>query len=194
MCGAGRDDRDDEAGVVITPPEIIDHASHCLTLSYGAAAPTRLCGGEESAPSCCWPRSTWSPSRRPSSCCRILRRRSGSGGRRTRLSAVRCSTRPRCGRWSRSGGNLAGELPRSGHPDGRASACREASRVGGRRVCRVSVRAARRGPAPGRGAAAQPFEGHWRARRGEYRVRYTINDVRVEVVVLDIRHRRDAYR
>ena len=40
----------------------------------------------------------------------------------------------------------------------------------------------------------KPFEGHWRARRGEYRVRYTIDDARTEVVVLDISHRRDAYR
>ena len=40
----------------------------------------------------------------------------------------------------------------------------------------------------------KPFEGCWRTRRGEYRVRYTIDDVRTEVVVLDISHRRDAYR
>ncbi len=40
----------------------------------------------------------------------------------------------------------------------------------------------------------KPFEGHWRARRGEYRVRYTIDDVGAEVVVLDVGHRRDAYR
>ena len=40
----------------------------------------------------------------------------------------------------------------------------------------------------------KPFEGHWRTRRGEYRVRYTIDDTRTEVVVLDISHRRDAYR
>ena len=40
----------------------------------------------------------------------------------------------------------------------------------------------------------KPFDGHWRARRGEYRVRYTIDDVREEIVVLDISHRRDAYR
>lgn len=40
----------------------------------------------------------------------------------------------------------------------------------------------------------KPFEGHWRARRGEYRVRYTIDDAHREVVVLDISHRWDAYR
>jgi mRNA interferase RelE/StbE len=40
----------------------------------------------------------------------------------------------------------------------------------------------------------KPFEGHWRARRGEYRVRYTIDDASSNVVVLDISHRRDAYR
>jgi mRNA interferase RelE/StbE len=40
----------------------------------------------------------------------------------------------------------------------------------------------------------KPFEGHWRARRGEYRVRYTIDDAHAVVVVLDISHRWDAYR
>jgi mRNA interferase RelE/StbE len=40
----------------------------------------------------------------------------------------------------------------------------------------------------------KPFEGHWRALRGEYRVRYTIDEVRSEVNVLDVGHRRDAYR
>jgi mRNA-degrading endonuclease RelE of RelBE toxin-antitoxin system len=39
-----------------------------------------------------------------------------------------------------------------------------------------------------------PFEGLWRARRGEYRVRYRINETSHEVVVLHIDHRRDAYR
>ena len=39
-----------------------------------------------------------------------------------------------------------------------------------------------------------PFEGLWRARRGEYRVRYRINEDSHEVVVLHIDHRRDAYR
>jgi mRNA-degrading endonuclease RelE of RelBE toxin-antitoxin system len=39
----------------------------------------------------------------------------------------------------------------------------------------------------------RPFEGHWRARRGEYRVRYTIDDDAKLVTVLDIDHRRDAY-
>ena len=39
-----------------------------------------------------------------------------------------------------------------------------------------------------------PFAGLWRARRGEYRVRYRINDDTHEVVVLHIDHRRDAYR
>jgi mRNA interferase RelE/StbE len=45
------------------------------------------------------------------------------------------------------------------------------------------------------GAALRaPFEGMWRARRGEYRVRYRIDDVNRQVVVLDIDHRRDVYR
>jgi mRNA-degrading endonuclease RelE of RelBE toxin-antitoxin system len=40
----------------------------------------------------------------------------------------------------------------------------------------------------------KPFEGHWRARRGEYRVRYMIDEAASAVNVLDISHRRDAYR
>lgn len=39
-----------------------------------------------------------------------------------------------------------------------------------------------------------PFDGLWRARRGEYRVRYRIDDPNREVIVLDVDHRRDAYR
>ena len=39
----------------------------------------------------------------------------------------------------------------------------------------------------------KPFEGQWRARRGQYRVRYTIDDAASVVTVLDIDHRRDAY-
>jgi mRNA interferase RelE/StbE len=38
-----------------------------------------------------------------------------------------------------------------------------------------------------------PFEGLWRARRGEYRVRYRIDEPGRTVSVLDIDHRRDAY-
>ena len=38
------------------------------------------------------------------------------------------------------------------------------------------------------------FEGHWRARRGEYRVRYTVDEDSKQVHVLDIDHRRNAYR
>ena len=39
-----------------------------------------------------------------------------------------------------------------------------------------------------------PFEGRWRTCRGEYRVRYTIDDATRTVRVLDIDHRRDAHR
>jgi mRNA-degrading endonuclease RelE of RelBE toxin-antitoxin system len=39
-----------------------------------------------------------------------------------------------------------------------------------------------------------PFEGQFRARRGEYRIRYRIDDDQRAVYVLDIDHRRDAYR
>jgi len=40
----------------------------------------------------------------------------------------------------------------------------------------------------------EPYKGLWRARRGEYRVRYQIDDHDRTVYVLDIDHRRDAYR
>jgi mRNA interferase RelE/StbE len=39
-----------------------------------------------------------------------------------------------------------------------------------------------------------PFDGLWRARRGEYRVRYRVDDDNHVVNVLDVDHRRDAYR
>ncbi len=39
-----------------------------------------------------------------------------------------------------------------------------------------------------------PFEGLHRARRGEYRIRYRIDEEHHRVVVLDVSHRRDAYR
>jgi len=40
----------------------------------------------------------------------------------------------------------------------------------------------------------KPFEGYWRARRGEYRVRYTIDDSTETVRVLDISHRQVTHR
>ncbi len=39
-----------------------------------------------------------------------------------------------------------------------------------------------------------PFDGLWRARRGEYRVRYRVDEGNRQVIVLDVDHRRDAYR
>lgn len=39
-----------------------------------------------------------------------------------------------------------------------------------------------------------PFIGQWRAPRGEYRVRYRVDEATRTVHVLDIDHRRDAYR
>ncbi|MGQ0465601.1 MAG: type II toxin-antitoxin system RelE family toxin [Sporichthyaceae bacterium] len=42
-------------------------------------------------------------------------------------------------------------------------------------------------------ALRPPFAGLWRARRGEYRVRYRIDEPSRTVYVLDIDHRRDAY-
>ena len=40
----------------------------------------------------------------------------------------------------------------------------------------------------------KPFEGQWRARRGEYRVRYLLDEAAQTIYVLDVEHRRDAYR
>lgn len=39
-----------------------------------------------------------------------------------------------------------------------------------------------------------PFLGLWRARRGEYRIRYRIDEEQLTVVVVDIDHRSDVYR
>ncbi|MDQ6839874.1 MAG: type II toxin-antitoxin system RelE/ParE family toxin [Actinomycetota bacterium] len=39
-----------------------------------------------------------------------------------------------------------------------------------------------------------PFVGDWRAGRGEYRVRYEVDDATHTVRIFDIDHRRDAYR
>ena len=43
-------------------------------------------------------------------------------------------------------------------------------------------------------ALRKPFEGSWRARRGEYRVRYQIDEKTSTVYVLDVDHRWDVYR
>ena len=48
-------------------------------------------------------------------------------------------------------------------------------------------------PLPVAAPLRKPFEGYWRVRRGEYRVRYTIDDSTHTVRVLDISPRRDAY-
>jgi mRNA interferase RelE/StbE len=39
-----------------------------------------------------------------------------------------------------------------------------------------------------------PFAGQWWARRGEYRVRYVIDEDEQIITVLDVSHRRDAHR
>lgn len=39
-----------------------------------------------------------------------------------------------------------------------------------------------------------PFAGYWRARRGEYRVRYEIDESSHAVVVHVVEHRRNIYR
>lgn len=38
-----------------------------------------------------------------------------------------------------------------------------------------------------------PYAGMWRATRGEYRIRYKIDDRRRTVTIFDVDHRRDAY-
>ncbi|MFZ5850288.1 MAG: type II toxin-antitoxin system RelE family toxin [Actinomycetota bacterium] len=43
-------------------------------------------------------------------------------------------------------------------------------------------------------ALREPFAGLWRARRGEYRVIYEIDDDQRLVRVVDVDHRRDVYR
>jgi mRNA-degrading endonuclease RelE of RelBE toxin-antitoxin system len=40
----------------------------------------------------------------------------------------------------------------------------------------------------------KPFKGYWRARRGEYRVRYTIDETTHTVRVLDISHIADLHK
>ncbi len=40
----------------------------------------------------------------------------------------------------------------------------------------------------------KPFEGQWRARRGEYRVRYRIEEQTNTIYVLDVDHPWHAYR
>jgi mRNA interferase RelE/StbE len=39
----------------------------------------------------------------------------------------------------------------------------------------------------------RPFEGLWRARRGQYRVRYRIDDALGQILVLDIGPRQEAH-
>lgn len=40
----------------------------------------------------------------------------------------------------------------------------------------------------------EPFSGQWRARRGDYRVRYCIDEDRRTILVTSVEHWRDAYR
>jgi mRNA interferase RelE/StbE len=40
----------------------------------------------------------------------------------------------------------------------------------------------------------RPFDDVWTARRGDYRILYTIDDAEHVVTVLAVAHRRDAYR
>ena len=39
-----------------------------------------------------------------------------------------------------------------------------------------------------------PLDGKWSARRGQYRIIYTIDEASEVVTILQISHRRDAYR
>ena len=59
---------------------------------------------------------------------------------------------------------------------------------------RVHPRPLQRGAAQSRHPLRKPFEGHWRARRGEYRIRYAIDEDASIIHILDIDHRRNAYR
>ncbi len=43
-------------------------------------------------------------------------------------------------------------------------------------------------------ALLPPLEGQHSARRGEYRIRYRINEPDQVVTILEVKHRRDAYR
>jgi mRNA interferase RelE/StbE len=43
-------------------------------------------------------------------------------------------------------------------------------------------------------ALTGPFRGLWKARVGDYRIVYAIEDARLVVFVLRIRHRKDVYR
>jgi mRNA interferase RelE/StbE len=40
----------------------------------------------------------------------------------------------------------------------------------------------------------EPFDGHYAARRGTYRIIYTVDETKRVVEIQSIRHRRDAYR
>jgi mRNA interferase RelE/StbE len=43
-------------------------------------------------------------------------------------------------------------------------------------------------------ALRPPYAGQWRARRGEYRIRYRIDETAQVGYVLDVDHRRNAHR
>lgn len=43
-------------------------------------------------------------------------------------------------------------------------------------------------------ALLPPLQGQHSARRGEYRIRYRINETEQVVTILEVKHRRDAYR
>jgi mRNA interferase RelE/StbE len=80
--------------------------------------------------------------------------------------------------------------PRARRAHRRSAGARRPSPPGARQ------RTAARSALPGRLGAPlrEPFAGLWRARRGEYRMKYEIDETQRLVRVLDIDYRRDAYR
>ena len=86
------------------------------------------------------------------------------------------------------------ERPYTIAPRERAAPDRCAARSRGVRRLGVHPRTTGRSAARVGTPLRAPFEGLWRARRGEYRLRYRIDVDSRQVVVLDIDHRRDAYR
>nr|WP_233517834.1 type II toxin-antitoxin system RelE/ParE family toxin [Geodermatophilus sp. LHW52908] len=106
------------------------------------------------------------------------------------------TARSRCAPPSRP---VGGERPSSPHrrPLGSGEACHRARppRAGGRRGRRLPLRAAGCGPVPRREAAALRSRGllGCAARRGQYRVIYSIHDDEVLVRVVRISHRADVY-
>lgn len=66
--------------------------------------------------------------------------------------------------------------------------------VAARAACEFITGPLRERPRVVGASLGRPYEGLWRARRGEYRVRYRIDEASRLVLVLDIDHGGDAHR